>query len=80
VPERSIGASFASEPLTKYGFFADWDVAPQWNLCNTPGADDPKVAKSKVKALGEFLASDDKVLVCTHATCQRRHKMGSVSV
>ena len=68
VPERSIGASFASEPLSKYGFFADWDVAPQWNLCNTPGADDPKVAKSKVKALGEFLASDDKVLVCTHAT------------
>ena len=68
VPERSIGASFASEPLTKYGFFADWDVAPQWNLCNTPGDDDPKVAKSKVKALGEFLASDDKVLVCTHAT------------
>ena len=68
VPERSIGASFASEPLTKYGFFADWDVAPQWNLCNTPGADDPKVAKSKVKAVGEFLASDDKVLVCTHAT------------
>ena len=68
VPERSIGASFASEPLTKYGFFADWDVAPQWNLCNTPGADDPKVAKSKVKAVGEFLASDEKVLVCTHAT------------
>ena len=68
VPERSIGASFASEPLTKYGFFADWDVAPQWNLCNTPGADDPKVAKSKVKAVGEFLASEAKVLVCTHAT------------
>ena len=68
VPERSIGASFASEPLTKYGFFADWDVAPQWNLCNTPGADDPKVAKSKVKAMGEFLASNEKVLVCTHAT------------
>ena len=68
VPERSIGASFSSEPLSKYGFFADWNVAPQWNLCNTPGADDPKVAKSKVKAVGEFLASDEKVLVCTHAT------------
>ncbi len=68
VPERSIGASFSSEPLTKYGFFADWDVAPQWNLCNTPGADDPKVAKSKVKAVGEFLAGDSRVLVCTHAT------------
>lgn len=68
VPERSIGASFNSEPLSKYGFFTDWTVAPQWNLCNTPGADDPKVAKSKVKAVGEFLASDEKVLVCTHAT------------
>ncbi|MAW89505.1 MAG: DEAD/DEAH box helicase [Altererythrobacter sp.] len=68
VPERSIGASFYSEPLSKYGFFTDWNVAPQWNLCNTPGADDPKVAKSKVKAVGEFLASDEKVLVCTHAT------------
>lgn len=68
VPERSIGASFGSEPLSKHGFFADWQVAPQWNLCNTPGADDPKVAKSKVKAVGEFLASDQKVLVCTHAT------------
>ena len=37
-------------------------------MCNAPGADDTKVAKSKVKALSEFLASDDKVLVCTHAT------------
>jgi len=68
VPERSIGASFNSEPLSKCGFFTDWNVAPQWNLCNTPGADDPKVAKSKVKAVGEFLASDETVLVCTHAT------------
>ncbi|WP_233799586.1 DEAD/DEAH box helicase [Paraburkholderia sp. HP33-1] len=68
VPERSIGGSFADEPLTEYGFWADWVVKPQWNLCNAPGADDVKVAHSKVKAVGEFLASDDKVLVCTHAT------------
>jgi superfamily II DNA or RNA helicase len=68
VPERSIGSSFADEPLSQQGFFADWRVAPQWNLCNAPGADDVKVAKSKVKAVGEFLASSDKVLVCTHAT------------
>jgi superfamily II DNA or RNA helicase len=68
VPERSIGASFANEPLRQQGFFADWQVAPQWNLCNAPGVDDPKVAKSKVKAVGEFLAGSDKVLVCTHAT------------
>jgi hypothetical protein len=68
VPERSIGSSFADEPLSQYGFFADWQVAPQWNLCNAPGADDLKVAKTKVKAVGEFLQSADKLLVCTHAT------------
>lgn len=68
VPERSIGSSFADEELTKYGFWVDWKVQPHWNLCNAPNADDEKVAKSKVKAVGEFLASDDKVLVCTHAT------------
>ncbi len=68
VPERSIGGSFADEPLSQHGFYWDWKVAPQWNLCNAPGADDVKVAGSKVKAVGEFLASDEKVLVCTHAT------------
>jgi hypothetical protein len=68
VPERTIGASFADEKLTAGGFWADWTVKPQWNLCNAPGIDEPRVAKSKVKAVGEFLASDDKVLVCTHAT------------
>lgn len=68
VPERSIGGSFADEPLSKHGFYWDWKVRPHWNLCNVPGADDVKIAKSKVKAVGEFLASDDQVLVCTHAT------------
>jgi len=68
VPERSIGGSFANEPLTKFGFHWDWTVKPQWNLCNTPGIDDPRVAKSKVKAVGEFLASEDQILIATHAT------------
>src|SRR5690625_1981917 len=68
VPERSIGGSFANEPLSDYGFFADWTVEPQWNLCNAPGIDEPRVARSKVKAVGEFLASDDHILICTHAT------------
>ncbi len=68
VPERSIGGSFADEQLTANGFWADWAVKPQWNLCNAPGVDEPKVAKSKVKAVGEFLSSRDQVLVCTHAT------------
>ena len=68
VPERSIGSSFSDEQLTKFGFYWDWTVAPQWNLCNAPGADEPRVAKSKVDAVRKFLQSGDKVLVCTHAT------------
>ena len=68
VPERSIGGSFADEPLSQYGFYCDWQVAPQWNLCNAPGVDEPRVAKSKVDAVRKFLASTDKILVCTHAT------------
>ncbi|TFL20274.1 pseudomurein-binding repeat-containing protein [Jannaschia formosa] len=63
VPERSIGASFADEPLSKFGFWADWTVEPKWNLCDAPGGDDGKVG-----AVGRFLASDDRVLICTHAT------------
>jgi hypothetical protein len=68
VPEKSIGGSFADEPLTQFGFWADWTVKPQWNLCNTPGPDEERVDPSKVRAVGQFLASGDKVLVCTHAT------------
>lgn len=68
VPERSIGSSFADEPLTQFGFYWDWQVLPQWNLCNAPGVDEVRVAKSKVDAVRKFLASGDKVLVCTHAT------------
>lgn len=68
VPERSIGGSFGDEQLSQYGFYWDWKVEPQWNLCNAPGIDDMKVAKSKVDAVRKFLAGPDKVLVCTHAT------------
>lgn len=64
VPEKSIGASFNDEPLSKYGFWSDWFVEPKWNLCNAPGNDNG----GKVKSLGTFLAGDDQVLVCTHAT------------
>jgi len=64
VPEKSIGASFNNESLSKSGFWADWHVEPKWNLCNAPGSENG----GKVNALGAFLESDDKVLVCTHAT------------
>lgn len=64
VPEKTIGASFHDEPLKKFGFWADWHVEPKWNLCNAPGGENG----GKVKAVGAFLDSADKVLVCTHAT------------
>ena len=63
VPEKSIGASFNNEALTEHGFYWDWEVLPNWNLCNAPGEDGGKV--NSVKA---FLAGDDRILVCTHAT------------
>jgi len=68
VPERSIGGSFADEPLSQFGFYWDWRVAPKWNLCNAPGGDEQRAAKSKVDAVRQFLVSSDKALVCTHAT------------
>ena len=64
VPEKSIGSSFHDELLSKHGFWADWHVEPKWNLCDAPGNDNG----GKVNALGAFLESGDKVLVCTHAT------------
>ena len=45
-------------------FWVDWRVEPKWNLCNAPGSDNG----GKVKSVAAFLDSDDKVLVCTHAT------------
>jgi superfamily II DNA or RNA helicase len=62
VPERSIGSSFAKTDLKSYGFFADWEPNNQYNLC-IPGGE-----KSKVEAFIRFLESDEKILICTHAT------------
>src|SRR4051812_421757 len=64
VPEKAIGASFQDEPLSQFGFWADWRVDSRWNLCNAPGSDNG----GKVNSVGTFLESDGKVLVCTHAT------------
>ena len=64
VPEKSIGSSFHNEPLSQFGFFADWEVKPNWNLCNAPGGDNG----GKVNSVKAFLECNDQVLVCTHAT------------
>ena len=75
VPEKSIGASFYDEPLSDFGFYWDWQVASRWNLCDAPGEDGGKV--SSVEA---FLDSDDRVLVCTHATFRFAVERFGVSV
>lgn len=62
VPERSIGASFSTTNLTAHGFFADWEIKPEHNLC-TPGS-----SVGKVDAFIKFLNGHDAILVCTHAT------------
>ena len=63
VPEKSIGSSFHDEPLSQFGFWADWQAEPKWNLCNAPGEDG-----GKVKSVKAFLDSEDRILICTHAT------------
>ncbi len=67
VPERSIGASFASTRLSATGFFADWEIKDRNNLCS-PGSDVGKVA-----AVKRFLEGPDPILVCTHATLRFAH-------
>lgn len=62
VPEKSIGGSFGETDLVSHGFFSNWKPSPQYNLC-TAGGD-----KSKVQAFLRFMESDEKILICTHAT------------
>ena len=62
VPERSIGGSFGTTDLKSYGFYSDWNVNQKYNLCTTQDN------KSKVSEFKEFLDSDERILICTHAT------------
>ena len=62
VPERSIGGSFSVTDLKKDGFSSSWEPNPLYNLCIQGGE------KSKVEAFKKFMASDEKILICTHAT------------
>ena len=62
VPEKTIGGSFKDTDLTSYGFFADWHVDEQFNLCTGGDA-------GKVDRVVEFMTnSDAHYLICTHAT------------
>jgi len=62
VPERSIGGSFGTTDLKKDGFFASWEPNPLYNLCTAGGE------KSKVDTFKKFMESDERILICTHAT------------
>ena len=62
VPERSIGKSFRSTELIKYGFHSDWELSKKYNLC-VPGGEN-----NKVDAFKEFMKSSETILLCTHAT------------
>jgi superfamily II DNA or RNA helicase len=60
VPEKSIAGSFLDTDLTTYGFYSDWQVKPENNLCID--------ASNTSVEFKRFLKSDDSVLVCTHST------------
>ena len=63
VPEKTIGRSFKNTNLKKHGFFADWRVAPYFDLC------DGENERDKTGRFKEFFAnSNNRILICTHAT------------
>lgn len=72
VPEKSIGSSFENTLLSEQGFFADWIVEDKNNLCLGSGDD-----KSKVASFAKFMASEDKILICTHSTLRFALAAGS---
>ncbi len=63
VPEKSIGASLMTNHCPDLAFGLIGWFHPDGTLCNAPGEDG-----GKVKSVKAFLDSDDKILVCTHAT------------
>ncbi|MFD4492226.1 DEAD/DEAH box helicase [Lysinibacillus fusiformis] len=65
VPERSIGKSFRTTELVKFGFFSDWVINPKNNLT------DRGKSESKVSQFVDFIRStnvEDNIMLCTHAT------------
>ncbi len=63
VPEMSIGGSFKDTNLIRYGFFADWHINPQYNLCTNESN------FGKTERVQDFLADkNEHFLLCTHST------------
>ncbi|MDA9918211.1 ATP-dependent helicase [Pontimonas sp.] len=62
VPERSIGASFASNDLIRNGFHSNWILTERFDLCASSSP------LGKVALVKEFFESQEQLLVCTHST------------
>lgn len=69
VPEKSIGRSFKNTKLMPYGFFADWTVAPYFNLTDVSNEKD-----KKMRFIEFFRQKSAKLLVCAHATLRNAMK------
>jgi len=53
VPEKTIGASFHDEPLSQFGFWADWKVEPRERHYNRPMAARQSLAAAIEAAVSE---------------------------
>ena len=69
VPEKSIGRSFLNTPLKPFGFFADWSVAPYYNLIDVKNEQD-----KKGRFIEFFRQSRASILLCAHATLRNATK------
>ena len=69
VPEKSIGRSFQNTRLMPFGFFADWTVAPYFNLTDVKNEKD-----KKGRFIEFFRQSRTQILVCAHATLRNGMK------
>ncbi len=75
VPEKSIGRSFKNTDLKAHGFFADWRVAPYYNLCDASNESEMSSERTKAKRFVEFFRQDKtQILVCAHATLRNGMK------
>ena len=69
VPEKSIGRSFLNTSLKPFGFFADWSVAPYYNLIDVKNEQD-----KKGRFIEFFRQSKARILLCAHATLRNATK------
>ena len=69
VPEKSIGRSFQNTRLKPQGFFADWEVAPYFNLTDVKNEKD-----KKGRFIEFFRQTSAKILICAHATLRNGMK------